>query len=360
MNQRLIDTLGSIGKHCLPWHGPDGSEVLLLPYGGRVLGLFAAGSQENFFWTHPALESAASAAEFYQGRQWHNSGGDRTWLAPEVDFFFPRYPKTDVYHQPRDLDPGNYRVVQDGEGECLVNRATYLLSRCQARVELEIAKRIGPAPNPLRNELGPAALRKVEYAGYTQRTSLRWLDAAGTATPVGLWNLLQMPHGGELLVATYGRTEPKVFFGTVRPQDVRVENHGIRYCMSATGEQKIGIRAVAAVGRVGYRYPERDGRWSLIVRNVFVDPSGSYVDVPWNDPDDPGYAVQACNVNSGLGSFSELEYHVPAIGPGTGRMACEDVSQVWAFRGSRTEIDGLANALLAPNLEPHPEKGPPQ
>jgi hypothetical protein len=185
VNHRLIDTLDSIGKPTLPWHGPDGSAVLLLPHGGRVLGLFAAGSQENFYWTHPALESAASAAEFYEGRQWHNSGGDRTWLAPEVDFFFPRYPKTNVYHQPRELDPGN-------------------------------------------------------------------------------------------------------------------------------------------------------------------------------DPEDLGYAVQACNVDSGLGSFSELEYHVPAIGPGTGRMACEDVSQVWAFRGGRTTIDGIVSALLAPDLEPHAEKPPPQ
>ena len=346
MNQRLIDTLASIGKPSRPWRGPDGSTVLLLPYGGRALGLFAAGSPENFYWTHPALESAASATEFYQGQQWHNSGGDRTWLAPEVDFFLPQYPQTDVYHQPRELDPGNYRVVQDSDGECLVNRATFLLSRCQARVELEITKRIGPALNPLRNERGLAALGKVEYAGYTQRTSLRWLEAPATATPVGLWNLVQMPHGGELLVATYCRTEPKIFFGAPRPQDVRIVDHGIRYCMNAAGEHKIGIRAAAVTGRIGYRYPARDGRWALIVRNVLVDPSGFYADVPWNDPADLGYAVQACNVNSGLGSFSELEYHAPAIGPGTGRTACEDISQVWAFRGNRAEIDAIANVLL--------------
>ena len=46
------------------------------------------------------------AAAFFAGDQWHNSGGDRTWLAPEVDFFFPNFPRTDVYWQPRQLDPG--------------------------------------------------------------------------------------------------------------------------------------------------------------------------------------------------------------------------------------------------------------
>jgi hypothetical protein len=353
MKERLIDTLRQVGKPPGLWDGPDGSQVLLLPYGGRVLGLFAPGSGENFYWTHPALESVESAKEFYAGDQWHNSGGDRTWLAPEVDFFFPHYPKTDVYHQPRELDPGNYQVVQDGGGERLVNRAACLLSRSKARIELEIAKQIGPAPNPLRYEPGPADLAGVEYAGYTQRTSLRWLAGEKTATPVGLWNLVQMPHGGELMVPTYARTEPKVFFGAISPEDLRIEGRLVRYRMDAPGEQKIGIRAVAVAGRIGYLYPARGGRWSLVVRNVFVDPSGLYVDAPWDDPEDLGYAVQACNVHSGLGSFSELEYHAPAIGPGTGRTSCEDVSQVWAFRGSRAEIDRIVRSLLTPPSQNH-------
>ena len=32
---------------------------------------------------------------------------------------------------------------------------------------------------------------------------------------------------------------------------------------------------------------------------------------PWNDLGDFGYSTQACNVNSNLGEFSELEYHIP-------------------------------------------------
>ena len=39
----------------------------------------------------------ATAAEFYAGDQWQNSGGDRTWLAPEVDFFFPNYPSFPIH-----------------------------------------------------------------------------------------------------------------------------------------------------------------------------------------------------------------------------------------------------------------------
>ena len=56
----LKNCLTSSGKAHVSQDYPDGSRLLLLPYGARVLGLFAPGSDENFLWTHPALASAAS------------------------------------------------------------------------------------------------------------------------------------------------------------------------------------------------------------------------------------------------------------------------------------------------------------
>ncbi len=94
--------------------------------------------------------------------------------------------------------------------------------------------------------------------------------------------------------------------------------------------------AVATTGRVGYLYQQGD-KWSLVVRNFFVNPSGEYVDVPKNDPDDLGYSVNAVSVDGALGDFCELEYHVPARGrAGSGREGgqCVDISQLWAFRGN--------------------------
>jgi hypothetical protein len=88
--------------------------------------------------------------------------------------------------------------------------------------------------------------------------------------------------------------------------------------------------------------------FALVVRNFFVNPSGEYVDVPWGNTEDLGYAVQACNINNELGSFSELEYHVPAIGHGTGSSRAEDISQVWAFRGPLHQIRQLMRSLLSP------------
>jgi hypothetical protein len=347
MKDELISNMKGVGKPTESYQCPDGSTVLMLPHGGRVLGLFAPGSGENFYWTNPALESVESARAFFAGDEWHNSGGDRTWLAPEVDVFFPDYPSLDKYWQPRALDPGRYEVVRADDGIHLVNRLTCPMSRLHQSVEVEITKSVSPAPNPLRYERNAPDVRDLEYAGYTQHTSLTMRNPDAHASGrVGLWNLVQMPHGGDLLVPTYARTQPKVYFGSIDADDLIVRDRLIRYRMRAAGEHKIGIRAVATAGRVGYLY--RAGRQlAMIIRNFFVNPSGEYIDVPWNDTNDLGYSTQACNVNSHLGSFSELEYHIPAIGHGTGRTHCDDWAQVWAFRGSSESIHAVARSLLS-------------
>lgn len=341
----LLEVLKAAGKPARVVSNPDGTEVVLLPYGGRVLGLFARGSEENFYWTNPALRSVETAKAFYASSDWHNSGGDRTWLAPEVDVFLPGFPSRDKYFQPRELDPGRYRVAGAGDRLRLINRLTLTLSRSRSRIELEIAKSFAPAPNPLRHERGGVPA-DVEYAGYTQHTSLAIVGGDQTS-PVGLWNLVQMPHGGELLVPTFSRANPKLVFGSIPAGDLLVSDRLVRYRMCQAGEHKIALRAVAMTGRVGYRF-EQGGRWAVIIRNFVVNPSGEYIDVPWDDPTDLGYSTQACNVNSGLGQFSELEYHIPAIGGGTGRTRCDDAAQVWAFRGAREALAAITKTLLGP------------
>ena len=83
-----------------------------------------------------------------------------------------------------------------------------------------------------------------------------------------------------------------------------------------------------------------------MIRNFFVNPSGEYVDVPKNDPDDFGYSINAVNVDSALGDFCEMEYHAPAIGRELFRTQGEDISQVWAFRGPRDVIDMICKKIL--------------
>jgi hypothetical protein len=347
----LQKVLRGAGRHPETLAFRDGTRLLVLAHGGRLLGVFAAGSEENFYWTNPALDSVASAKAFFAGASWHNSGGDRTWLAPEVDVFLPKFPDLTVYDQPRSLDPGNYRVVRKSGVLYLENKLALRLARSGRKVDLKMVKSFGPSPDPLRYERD-MDLKGVSYAGYAQFTSLAFTGGRVAAgAQLGLWNLIQMPHGGELLLPTFSRSEPLHVFSTVGriPKSaVRIGEHLIRYRMDQRGEHKLSFRAAAMAGRAAYVHGQNND-WSLVVRNFGVNPSGEYVDVPWNDPDWRGFAVQACNVCSGLGAFSELEYHIPAIGAVTGLSSCEDHAQVWAYRGPKKQILAIARRLVAGN-----------
>jgi hypothetical protein len=250
-----------------------------------------------------------------------------------------------TYWQQRQLDPGNYKIVECDGHRRMVNQMVLTASRTKREIPLEIAKWVGPAANPLRYEAQWNDNATLTYAGYTQHTTLRILGDGRSKTAVGLWNLVQMPHGGELHIGTYDRANPKIYMGEIAAEDLVVSNRSVCYRMHAVGEHKIGLRAANVTGRVGYQY-SADGQEVLIIRNFFVNPSGEYVDVPWRESDNFGYAVQACNVNSGWGAFSELEYHVPAIGGATALSACEDVSQIWAFSGPPERIREAAEMLL--------------
>jgi hypothetical protein len=354
MLQDLIATLNAVGKSTELYQTEDETRVLILPYGGRILGVFAPGSEENFLWTNSVLKSVESARAYYASDDWQNSGGDRTWLAPELDFFFPKFPNIDIagYWQPRGLDPGNYELTKTSKGVRLTNRLKIDAFRSGKRIELEIIKSVAAAPNPLRYDTR-IHFGAVEYAGHTLLTSLKILDQNPNGVPlVGLWSLTQMPHQGELFIPTYSKTEPRIYFGLVDtpPDELAMSDRLVSFKMRAAGEHKIGIRAAATTGRIGYIYPAGD-RYALIIRNFFVNPSGEYADVPWTEPEDRGYSTQACSVNSRWGEFSEMEYHVPAIGGDTGLNHIEDRSQLWAFRGSREDIVKIARTLLSNEIE---------
>lgn len=80
----LLDNLTKAGVPPLPINFPDGTRLLVLPFGGRLLGLFPPEKGENFLWTNPALASPESTSAWLKRDGWLNFGGDRTWLAPEM------------------------------------------------------------------------------------------------------------------------------------------------------------------------------------------------------------------------------------------------------------------------------------
>ncbi|BBO33715.1 hypothetical protein PLANPX_3327 [Lacipirellula parvula] len=347
--QQLIESLERASRPPLTLTGPSGETVLVLPHGGRVLGLYSSASSKNFLWTSAAISSPELAREHFGSDRWCNSGGDRTWLGPEIDFFYPHYPDTSrQYFQPRQLDPGRWVASRTPTRMIVENSLAVHSFRRGWTQSIRIRKTVSMISNPLADcEVGLTG--ELEFAGYQLHTSLELLDPLADNVEIGIWNLLQLPGGGEMVVPTYGPTTPVVYFGDIPQGDVRTEPRCVRYRMSAPNEQKIGVDAIATTGRAGYVREDDEDRSvaSLVVRNFHNNLIGPYVDVPLHTPERGGHAFQACNIDADyLGHFAELEYHAPAIGGPTGQSRSDDVSQVFAYRGPREIIAQAAQTLL--------------
>ena len=286
------------------------------PSSGRLIGLYPEGSEENFLWVNPAPSATG----------WCNVGGDRTWLAPEIELFIsdPERP-AETYTVPRALDPGNW---QAGGTDTLTNSTRLRLLRSGREADVRLEKTCRPATNPLPGT-------GLDFAGYTQVTTLE------TDAPLGIWNLLQLPPDGEMWIATHGTATPRVVFGTLADGELVVEPGLARWRMASVGpDTKITLKATEVTGRAGYLRPRATpGQMDLVVREFVVDPAGDYVDALWEPPHETGWAFQACCVRNGSERFNELEYHAPAG-------CCRDESRVWAFRGPVEAVQAVAKELM--------------
>jgi len=347
----IKNVLNSIGRKTEDIISADGSRLLMLPDSGRVLGLFTPDSEENFFWTNPALNDKKRASSFFKAKGWHNPGGDRTWLAPEIEIFIGDLANpTGTYQVPRGLDPGSWRIECHDPFLRLASKAPIHMRRSKKKLNARICKEFKPAPNPLRN----MNIKGIQYSGYEQNTFLEMDVIPSSPVQIGLWNLLQLPKPGRMLIPTYFKAKPQLVFGTAESGDFKIGRNLIIWNMDHGNTScKMSIKAEALTGRAGYlcRSSAKSADWNLVVRQFSVNPSGEYVDALWSDPMDCGYAFQACSVNSGKQSFNELEYHAPSAKTLAGQNQTYDQSLVWAFRGGFADIEKVAKIIIGADFK---------
>lgn len=353
----------------------DGTRVLVRPQSGRVLGLYPSGSEDNFFWINralasdmlaqdhfdpsgyleewmPHLASDSPSGDFFDQPGWINPGGDRTWLAPEIELFIEDLARPwETYAVQRALDPGSWRLASASESElALTNDTRVRLHRSGLEVGVRLSKNYRSAENPLQaTSLANAGL---EYAGYTQTTTLEQEDVPGSTIRLGIWNLLQLPAPGVMLIPTSSAVQPGLVFGTLSNGEYQIEPRMVRWEMEEPGNNtKIAFKAQSLKGRAGYfRKNVSDGTADLVVREFAVDPDGDYVDGLWDPSHETGWAFQACCVRQGDEQFNELEYHAAAPTGGAGFR--RDESRIWAFRGPENAIAEASAILLGTTIRP--------
>ena len=354
----LLASLRSAGHPLLELSAPGQGALLVLPYGGRVIGLFADGQGNNFLWVNPALARPDTAQAILAADAWVHTGGDRTWLSPENEIHVGDLADPwATYAVPAAVDPGHYTVVMRGESIWMQNRARVKFHRQNTDCAVEIEKSVRLSPNPLRLEAGFQDMTEVAFAGYELVTSLRLTDAPTASPRLSLWNIVVVPASGWVIVATWGRALVRDYFEPTGPERLVITKHGVRFRLDGQEQHKIAVRAADIQGRAGYLRALDPLRSTLLVRNFLVNSSGDYVDTPWQAPDELGYAFQSYNDGGQLGAFGELEYHTPAIGGSSGLHRHSDVSQLWAFSGLLAQIHRVAERLLgAESMPPDPLK----
>jgi hypothetical protein len=344
-NTEIAAVLKRHGFTAIELPGSNGGSILVSNAGARVLRLTGPFGHD-FFWLNNALVDG-SHQDLFTSLGWLNLGGDRTWIAPESDTFVGDLNNPwETYNVPNSIDPGQYGIREFGGAVHLASDLSLTNHRLGVTADLSMEKTVSATPHPFRYSADFSHIKSVEYVGYDQVTTLSLLSEVTPDLRFGLWHLAQVRATGEILVPVTDTSRPHVYFGPAQSAQIKTEPGLVRFGVANVTPLKIGLKALSVKGRTGYLKEEMDGQWSLIVRNFSVNPSAEYVDTPWDNPNDRGYAVQCYSDDGSLGDFGEMEYHTPGIGDGTGITSYTDRSQLWGFRGDRTIIEEIAERLL--------------
>ncbi len=267
-----IETLTELGKDSLKLN-----HVVVQPFGGRVMGLYPR-EGVNALWTHPALDTITSARALLTGGGWINLGGDRTWVSPEFDLFVSDASRPwETYRVPAGIDPADYHVVSRSANAVeLETVAVVDFLRSGYRSKMSLRKRIEELATP-----GFTLPEGVSAAGYELTCTLSAADPLPPPVRPAVWNLLQVPGGGEIIVPVKGPAAPIAFFGKQR---WRQDGQHLIASVPVTPEgYKFGVMADHCRGLMLY-LNETAPQPFLIFRRFNVGSQDQYFDTPFNDP----------------------------------------------------------------------------
>lgn len=349
MNTNAIDEIVQSGRpHALLSDG-QGGRLLILEQGARALALTATEEEDSAFWYAGSVP--------HPDHPW-NSGGDRTWVSPEMEFFVNN---TGKYAIPGQLDPGGWKLASPSSSLVSASMECELLHRASGRkVFLHLEKQFALTPNPYTRNTPSAsstslAIESVSYVGYEVHTRMKLTPADSisdqddeSASAPGfcnLWSIMQVPPGGKILVPTYGSARPLTMFSQSENLQTELLPNGFRIPCEGPHSFKQSVEALSSTGRFGYLRRLDEKRSSLVVRQFSVHPSGVYPDYPADNPQYRGSCMQFYFDGGQLGHFAELEYHSPALNvevPGIST----DASQVYYFVGPAEDVERISQDLL--------------
>lgn len=329
--------LGNVKNRVLPIS--ESISILTAQRGGRVLGIFQNGKDENLLWTAPQLEDERTAEKFLKSDIW-NYGGDRLWFGPEI-----RYAVSDrnrfweTLHTPETIDPGNYEMSDDGS-IFAQNFELKAKDGSGEKASVCVRKTVQKCDNPLRRSPKAEELMQgVVFGGFSQI-----VEVSGHGGCVEPWSLLQVTPGGTIYIPMYTPEAGADYYEPAAPFET-VKDHSVELCATGCNRYKVGYRATSVTGRLGYAC-RWNGDCCLLVRNFPNQPEGIYEEEPPQQPGVHGFSVHVYNDGGPENGFAEIECTLPAVLGERGRECSRDTISTWIYVGQEERLTQIGKILL--------------
>ncbi|MEM6526997.1 MAG: DUF6786 family protein [Chloroflexota bacterium] len=323
--------------------------LLFTEYGSRVMP-FLAEDTPCLYWLNPVLWDAAALRDFIAAGEW-NMGGERMWIAPEIQFNI--HDRTDfwgTHRVPREIDPGMYRMLTIG-GQVHFSQQVGLqaYNTATGTLYVDMRRTVQQIANPLRHTTQfDDLMTDVQFAGYAQTATMSILG--GDSMYAETWNLIQLNAGGTLFIPSGGEGAVR-YFG--EPADDAMTTRNGAYRIHLTGQQqyKMGYKAAFLSGRMGYLNQTPDGTHYLFVRQFNNDPTTVYAEEPPDSPGVQGHSVHVYNDGGQFGGNAEMEANGRTIGGDTGQTTMTDTYNMWMFfSSSDIPLRRIGQALMGIDL----------
>jgi hypothetical protein len=347
---QLTTTLAATQQTYIHLPLSNAMSVIITQRGARILGPFLSDGTP-LCWINPALADAEHFQAFMEAGDW-NMGGERVWIAPEIQFNVPDRGRFWQTHRivPQ-MDPGNYHLTSDLrrvtlESQMSLNAYNLATGKLNIDVRHVITSLV---PDPLRSTRHSVLVDDVAYGGLSRIVSLNITETSDIQCES--WCLIQLNPGGILHIPVTGEeVQATTYFGDPAPEAL-IANHGALH-IHLTGQQqyKLGYKAVHLTGRMGYLNRLSDRYGFLLIRNFFNDPSSVYCEEPDNQPGVNGHSVHVYNDGGQYGANGEMECNGRTIGGTTGRSQTHDDFILWAYVGEVERLKQIGHILLGVNM----------
>ncbi|MBN1982326.1 MAG: hypothetical protein JW795_12400 [Chitinivibrionales bacterium] len=130
--------------------------LIFLQQGARLIGLYPHGDEFNCLWTNPQFEDAVRMMRPVLG-------GNRLWLTPERKFFYENPRDFEGFHIPYEIDPGEYRYVEDSHSVIFNNDFSLMECDSNRLYDHSITERqFTPLEDPYESQLSYVGVSIVD------------------------------------------------------------------------------------------------------------------------------------------------------------------------------------------------------